>query len=406
MSRFDYLAITGGGVRLSGAVRSSDRASALRMLIGRGYHPLTIAPAKEKSWSLVRLWRRLRERVTTTELAVFTRQLASLLKAGLSMVAALSTLKRQSRKPALVAVIDEITETLSREGSSLAEAMEDHPRIFGGVYRSLVRAGEEGGNLPDVLADMAAYLGQSARLRGQVIGAFIYPLFLLLLGSAAVFILMTFVIPRFQELFRSFGQALPTPTRMLISLSGFLSVWWPAVGAVAAGAVAVAFLALRRGGVRKRLDGVLLSLPVLGGMFLKLEMARIARTLGALLRGGVGILAALRITGATVRNRAVGGTFASILERVAGGTTMGAAMEESRLYPPLMVNLVRTGEETGQLPEMLEELSGIYEDEAQRAVSGAVKLLEPMLIVSMGIVIASIIAAVMLPIFQANAMVE
>jgi general secretion pathway protein F len=288
----------------------------------------------------------------------------------------------------------------------LADALEDHPGVFNPLYSSLVRAGEEGGNLVGVLEDLARYLGQSARLRGQVIAAFIYPLFLLLLGATAVFVLMSFVIPRFQELFRSFGQALPAPTRALIAVSGFLSAWWPAVvAAIGAGVVALV-LALRRGGFRKRSDRVLLALPVLGRMFLKLEMARIARTLGALLSGGVKILTALRITGRTVRNQAVRATFPPMVDHVAGGGSLAAAMEQTGLYPALMVNLVKTGEETGRLSEMLAELSAIYEDEAERAVSGAVKLLEPVLIVSMGIVIASIIAAVMLPIFQANVMVE
>jgi general secretion pathway protein F len=383
-----------------------DRREAARRLVDKGYHPLSIEPVGGDAWGWSRLRRRVWGRVTTTELAVFTRQLASLLKAGLPMVSALGTLKRQSESRRLVGVIEEVLETLSLEGSTLSAAMEDHGEVFGPVYRSLVRAGEEGGDLVEVLEDLAGYLGQSARLRGQVLGAFIYPLFLLLLGVVAVGVLMSFVIPRFQELFRSFGSSLPAPTRALIAVSGFLSVWWPVVLGVLAGGVLAVAGALRRVGFRRRWDRFLLRVPVLGRMWMKLEMARIARTLGALLRGGVGILSALRTTSGTVGNQAVRATFGALADRVAGGGGLAEAMEAAGLYPPLMVNLVRTGEETGRLGEMLEELSGIYEDEAQRAVSGAVKLLEPVLIVSMGVVIASIIAAVMLPIFQANAMVE
>lgn len=406
MSRFSYSAVMESGRRVSGTIRSPDRRAAVRQLVGRGCHPLTVEPVDQGAWTMRRLWRRAFGRVTTTELAVFTRQLASLLRAGLPVVSALSTLRQQSESRRLIQVIDEVIDTLSREGAQLADALEDHPGVFNPLYSSLVRAGEEGGNLVEVLEDLARYLGQSARLRGQVIAAFIYPLFLLLLGATAVFVLMSFVIPRFQELFRSFGQALPAPTRALIAVSGFLSAWWPAVvAAIGAGVVALV-LALRRGGFRKRSDRVLLALPVLGRMFLKLEMARIARTLGALLSGGVKILTALRITGRTVRNQAVRATFPPMVDHVAGGGSLAAAMEQTGLYPALMVNLVKTGEETGRLSEMLAELSAIYEDEAERAVSGAVKLLEPVLIVSMGIVIASIIAAVMLPIFQANVMVE
>jgi general secretion pathway protein F len=239
-----------------------------------------------------------------------------------------------------------------------------------------------------------------------VIGAFIYPSFLLLLGATAVFVLMTFVIPRFQDLFRAFGQALPWPTQALIAVSGFLSFWWPGVLVAILVAVVGTAVILHRPSLRKRVDRMLLRLPVLGGMFLKLEMSRIARTLGALLKGGVKILPALRITAQTVRNQAIGASFATISDRVSGGSGLGAAMQEVKLYPPLVINLVSTGEDTGRLPEMLTELSSIYEDEAERAIAGAVKLLEPLMIVTMGIVIASIVAAVMLPIFQANVMVE
>ncbi len=406
MSRFGYTAVLDGGRRTTGTVRCVDRREAARRLVDKGYHPLSIEPVGGDAWGWSRLRRRLWGRVTTTQLAVFTRQLAALLKAGLPIVSALGTLKRQSESRTLVGVIEEILETLSLEGSTLSAAMEDHGEVFGPVYRSLVRAGEEGGNLVEVLEDLAGYLGQSARLRGQVLGAFIYPLFLVLLGVVAVGVLMTFVIPRFQELFRSFGSSLPAPTRALIAVSGFLSVYWPAVLGGLAGGVLAVVGALRRARFRRLWDRFLLRIPVLGRMWMKLEMARIARTLGALLRGGVGILSALRTTSGTVGNQAVRATFAALVNRVTGGGGLAEAMDAAGLYPPLMVNLVRTGEETGRLGEMLEELSEIYEDEAQRAVSGAVKLLEPVLIVSMGVVIASIIAAVMLPIFQANAMVE
>ncbi len=222
----------------------------------------------------------------------------------------------------------------------------------------------------------------------------------------AIFILMAFVIPRFQELFESFGQALPRPTQLLIAFSGFLSSWWWAVLIGLLAGIMFVVMILRRPSVRRRVDRALLGLPILGQVFLKLEVSRISRTLSALLTGGVEILSALRITGQTVRNRAIGVTFSSMIEGISAGETLAACAEKAGVYPPLMVNLIRTGEDTGELPEMLAELSAIYEEEAERTVGSAVKLLEPILIIVMGGIIAAIVGAVMLPVFEANAMVE
>ena len=406
MSRFTYIAILESGKKVAGQIRSADRRQAVRQLIGRGYHPVQVRPDREQAG----VWRRwaqaMRNHVSSAKLSVFTRQLASLLKAGLPMLQALMVLRRQSESRRLVYIIEDIQEHLSAEGGTLAEALDEHPQVFDSVYRSLVRAGEEGGNLPEVLLRLADHLGSAARLRGQVLGAFIYPVFLLLMGAAAVFVLMTFVIPRFRELFDSFGQALPRPTQLLIAVSGFLAAWWWAVGAGLLAGMVFLGLVLRRPQVRTKVDRGLLRLPVFGSMVLKLEIARISRTLGALLTGGVGVLGALRITAGTARNRAVQAALGPVADGVASGESVAEVADKAGIFPPLMINLIRTGEETGQLPSMLDELSAIYEDQAQRAVTGAVKLLEPMLIIVIGAVVAGIVAAIMLPVFQANTMVS
>lgn len=403
--RFAYIAVQDSGERAAGTLRCPSRREAVAKLLELGYHPVSVESEHEQRFEAGVLLRRVFRRVRASELAVFTRQLAALLKAGLPIVSALGTLERQSPNKGLQLVISEIRAALQQDAMTLAEAMAEHPRVFGAVYCGLVRSGEEGGRLVEVLDGLAKHLARSARLRGQVMGAFIYPAFLLLLGVAAIFVLMAFVIPKFQTLFASFGRELPLPTRMLISVSGFLDRWWWAVLLLAAAAVVGAILSLRRKSVRLQLDTALLKLPVLGPMVLKLEAARIARTLGALLRGGVRIVAALEITAETVQNLAVRQAVWPLVSAVSSGDGLGPAMERAKLYPPVMVNLVRTGEETGELPEMLDELAEIYDDEAERAVNGAVKLLEPALIVVMAIIIAGIVAAVMLPIFQSSAMV-
>jgi type II secretory pathway component PulF len=216
---------------------------------------------------------------------------------------------------------------------------------------------------------------------------------------------MTCVVPKFEELFVSFGQDLPWITRLLLGLSRwFAAFWWLALLG-GAGALFGATWLLRQSAVRLRVDRTVLRFPVAGRVIMKLEVSRIAQTLGALLDSGIGMIAALRITGQTARNRAVGQVFSSVIERVGHGDTLATALVQCGLFPPMVLSLVQTGEDSGQLPEMLAELAQIYEDESERAITGAVRLLEPLLIVVMGGVIAGIVAAVMLPIFRANALV-
>lgn len=406
MNRFGYVALQRSGERVVGNLQSASRREAVGKLLELGYHPITVEQEDRQRAEAREALRRVFGRVRTTDLAVFTRQFAALLKAGLPMIAALETLQQQCGNRQLARVIQDVRASLSQDATGLADAMAAHPKVFSPVYRGLVRSGEEGGRLVEVLDDLAMHLTRAAKLRGQVVGAFIYPLFLLLMGSIAVFVLMAFVIPKFQRLFESLKQELPWPTRVLIAVSGFLSHWWWAVLLVIAVAALFGLFALRRAAVRERIDTALLRLPLLGSVILKLEAARVARTLGALLRGGVRIVEALDITARTVRNGAVRATFGPIGKAVATGEELGASMEKTKLYPPLMINLIRTGEETGELPEMLEELASIYDDEAERAVNGAVKLLEPILIVVMGLIIAGIVAAVMLPIFHSSTVVS
>jgi type II secretory pathway component PulF len=405
MSRFSYMAVGAGGQRKTGTIRSHSSQEAVLKLMEIGYHPLSVRPIAAAAAARSKGWRQRFCGVRVTDLAVFTRQMASLLKAGLPMLQTLTTLRRQCSNARLGEIVEAIEESLSQDAGPLSESLDEYPQVFDPVYRGLVRSGEEAGNLPEVLNNLAKHLGQSAKLRGQVVGAFIYPAFLLILGLTAIFVLMTFVIPRFQELFESFKQNLPWPTLVLITLSAFLSTWWWAVVVAVAAVVSLACALLRKRSIRETVDRRLIRLPLFGPMLLKVEIARISHTFAALLNSGVPILDALRATGDTARNLAMKGTFPNLVKGISSGQTLAEAMDKTGLYPPMVVNLIRTGEDTGELPEMLTELSSIYEDEAERTVTAAVKLLEPLLIVFMGGIIAGIVAAVILPIFRINAMV-
>ena len=406
MEGFSYTVVLENGQRVSGNLRCRDRRDALSQLLQRGYHPIVLETNDEAAKRTGKVTRETFRRISTSDLAVFTRQLSSLLKAGLPMIQTLGTLRKQCDNPRLSRIIQTIEEKLSHDGGTLAEALEDHDRVFDPVYRGLVRAGEEGGNLVEVLNNLAKHLGQSAKLKGQVIGAFIYPIFLSLLGAGAVLVLMTFVIPRFQELFSSFGGTLPLPTQILITVSRFMAAWWWVLLAGFMAMVLLGLILLRRRNIREKKDQLLLKLPIFGPMLLRLEISRIARTLSALLHSGVPIMDALRITGDTARNLVIQNTFSTIIKGIMEGQSLAEVLEKARIYPPLVINLVRTGEDTGELTEMLSEISSIYEDEAERSVTGAVKLLEPLLICVMGGIIGAIVASVILPILRANVMVK
>jgi len=409
VSRFRYSAMRIGGETVAGSLHCRDRREVTTRLLQMGCHPIAVEPADgavDPQSGMQSASHRWRNRVRSGDLAVLTRQMASLLKAGLTLCDVLTTVRSQCAQRRLRTVLEDIDNRIVRDAITFAEALDEHPHVFDAVYRGLVRSGEEGGNLAEVLDDLARYLSRSARLRGQVLGAFVYPIFLVVVGVSAVVVLMTWVIPKFADLFESFGQDLPWITKCLMATSSFLANWWWLIAIALLAALLSAMGALRQRDLRLRLDRARLRLPVFGPMLLKLEIARIARTLGTLLDSGVRILDALQITAGTARNQAIHDTFKGTADGVAHGQTLADSVERAGLYPPMVINLIRTGETTGELPGMLGELSAIYEEEAERAVNGAVKLLEPTLIVILGLVIAGIVAAVILPIFQMNAMVN
>ncbi len=406
MPKFAYKGILESGKRVAGVVSCADRREVVRQLLGRSCHPISVDSLELARTDVRRFTRRLFHKVRVTSLSVFARQLASLLKAGIPVVEALKVLQGQSQSRVLRQTLLDIEERISRQAGTLAEAMSEHPRVFDPVFCGLVRAGEQSGDLANILDSLAEHLAKSARVRGQVLGAFIYPVFIFILGAAAVFVLMAFVIPRFMEMFESFGQSLPWPTKIVIAVSSFLGTWWWLVLAGVGMLVTACMLLLRKEAVKKECHRVLLRSPILGPVFLKLEVARISKTFGALLANGVRILEALRITGESTRNLAIRAAFPAMAKDVRAGETLATAAEKTKLFPGMMLNLIRTGESTSQLPDMLSELARIYEEEAERAVAGAVKLLEPLLILIVGGVITGIVAAVMLPIFEASAMIQ
>lgn len=402
MPQFTYKAKTSPQSALSGRIDAPSRAAAIAQLQAMGYTLTSLEQADAAAapaWSM----RSLR-RIHTADLALFWRQLASLLEAGLPLVKTLETVGQQTENPRLAGVVNDIRTAV--EGSdSLSAALGRHPKVFGAVAVSIVAAGEASGRLAEVAEQLATKVEKEQDLAGKLRSALLYPSFLLLVGLAAIAVLVTFVVPRFAILFAEMNQQLPWTTRTMLAISGWAhDYWWAAlIGLVAA--VVLARRALRTAAGRRLLDGAKLNMPVLGRVVRKIEMARFAHTFGTLVGSGVNILPALDITARTMSNGLIAAEVSQVRDRIAKGSRVEAALRKGRYFPPALVNMVAVGEDSSALDRMLVKVASAFDRDSDRVVASLTRLLEALLIVFLGGIVAVIVAAILLPIFQASAFV-
>jgi type II secretory pathway component PulF len=328
-----------------------------------------------------------------------TRQLATLVKAGMPLLRALRTVSDQLDGGPLREVFVGVA-TDVESGVKFSEALSRHPRWFPPFYVNMVRAGELGGLLDEILKRLAELLERQARLRDRVRSALMYPAFVLCAAFAILLILMTFVVPTFVGMFTELGSSLPWPTQLLVTTSAILKAWWWAVaaGASAAGLLTRAWLATPAGA--RMADVLSLHLPVFGSLVERLLISRFARTLGTLLGSGVPILGALETTRATVTNRLMDEALLEVEQRLKVGESLARPMELSGVFPPLVTRMVALGEETGQLDQMLMRVADTYEEEVEVQLAGLTQLLEPMLIVIVGGMVGFIVIAMFLPLMS------
>ncbi len=401
MPQFQYEVKKGPGESATGILEAENQRAAAARLRDMGYFPIRVVEytgEEEKKdvlrQALVRI--RLRDR------NVFFRQLANLIESGMPITRALRTLVEQAENPKMSKLIDTLRDDVQK-GCSFAEAMERHPEVFSAVQCNLVRAGETGGMLEEVLWRLVAFGEQQEELRGKALSALVYPAFLLLIGSIAVFILISFVFPRFIEVFKDFNADLPMPTKIVMAVCGFMgSYWWAVligVGLVIAGLVYY----LRTEVGRRHRDALLLRIPVVRTVVQKYEMARFARTLGTLLENGVPVLRSLRTTADTMGNAVIRDEVASILEGVTDGRSMSESMTQTPHFPPLVVSMFMIGEESGRIGDVTKRLADAYDLEVDRAVKALTALFEPLLIVFMGAIIGFLVIAMLLPMLTLSA---
>jgi type IV pilus assembly protein PilC len=337
--------------------------------------------------------------VSTKDLAIFTRQFATMISAGLPLVQCLDILAKQSSKPSFGRVVGEVTREVEA-GSTLADALGRHKSVFDDLFRNMVAAGEAGGVLDEILMRLATYIEKADALKRKVQSAMVYPTVVLTVALGATAFMLIFIIPTFAKMFTDFGGELPLPTKIVMGCSHLLQAyWWVMVLAIVGGAISFTrFYATENG--KRTIDAGLLKMPVLGDVLMKGAVARFTRTLGTLIASGVPILAGLEITARTAGNKVIAEAIMTARASIREGETVAAPLKASGVFPPMVVQMISVGEQTGALDEMLTKIAVFYEAEVDTAVDTMTSIIEPVMIVVMGGIVGGMVVAMYLPMFK------
>ncbi len=398
---FAYKAVNSLGETEEGTRDAVDEQQLIAALQGEGYIPIRVVPASAKSFLGLRLGIK-QSKLSQKDIGLFTGELATLLESGLPLDKSLLVLMDLTEDNERVSkLIGRVLEKV-KGGSTLADALEKQSGIFSKFYLNMIRAGEAGGSLGEVLTRLSEYLERSRDLKETVSTALIYPAILLVMSLASLFVMLTFVVPQFSEMFESAGKALPVSTQIVVGLADWLqSYWWILVLVVV---ISTGYMNLQMADpVKKKVwDGRFLKLPLAGTIILNKETANISRTLGTLLGNGVSILAALVIVRETVDNLVLAAAIQDTEEQLKQGKNMSDALLEKGIFPKMAMQMIKMGEETGRLEEMLLRVATIYDKQLRVAIQRMLALLEPALIISLGLMIAGIIVSILLAILSVN----
>lgn len=349
----------------------------------------------------VQLGRMFRGRVSSEDVAIITRQLSTLLHAGVTLVESLAALVDQTEKDRMKRALSDVKQRVN-EGSSLADALGQHPRIFGNLYVNMVRAGEASGALDAVLARLADFTEGQAKLKQKLVGTLIYPAIMTVIGGGILVMLMTVVVPKVTRIFETMQATLPWTTRLLIFASNLLSGWWWLLLPLLVGSVVGVMAWIRSPTGRPLFDAWVLKLPVAGTLLRMLLVSRFSRTLATLLKAGVPMLTAMDITKNVVTNTVLAGVVEDARDAIREGESIAGPLKRSGQFPPLVYHMVAVGERSGQLEEMLLNVADSYENQVNVRLGALTALLEPLIIVAMGAIIAFVAFSILMPILQLN----
>ncbi|MFW6410021.1 MAG: type II secretion system F family protein [Halanaerobiales bacterium] len=394
---FKYKARKHDGQKLTGTIEAENSEQVVKQLKNRGYY-ITSLEKKKKNLDLSQYFK-FNKRVKISDLAVFSQQFAVMINAGVSLVESLEIMQKQIDHPRLAEVVKSVQEDVET-GSSLAEALGNYPDVFPRLYRQLIRAGETGGVLDEVLNRLAEHYERQDELINKVKSALYYPLVVLLVAMAVVIFLVVNVVPTFVSMFSGLGAQLPLPTRMLLGTSTFIqNYWWLILSFILLLAYALyRFYKTSRG--KYKMDSLLLKIPVIGNMFKKIYLARFSSTLAILLDSGVDLLSSLAIVEDVVGNSVYANNIVNSRIRVREGENLSETLEDKKTFPEMMVQMINVGEESGSLGEMLNKISEFYDREVRSAVDGTVSLIEPVLIVFLAVVIGFVAISIVTPMFD------
>ncbi len=337
--------------------------------------------------------------VRTRDVVIFTRQFATMINAGLPLVQALDILAQQTENKTLAGVTRQVVYDVE-SGQTLADALRKHPKAFSDLYVNMVAAGEAGGILDTILQRLAQFLEKNDAIIRKVKGAMVYPAVIMTVAVVAVAVLLIFVIPTFQNMFASVNLDLPLPTRIVIGMSNILkSYWWAIIAVIGIGVFSINRYYKTSAG-RLQLDALMLRFPVLGDVLRKSAVSRFTRTLGTLISSGVSILDGLEITARTAGNMVIHNAVMESRQSIASGDTIAAPLQRSKVFPPMVISMIAVGEQTGGLDEMLSKIADFYDEEVDAAVGTLLSLMEPIMIVVLGVIVGGMVVAMYLPIFD------
>jgi type IV pilus assembly protein PilC len=393
MPTFAYEGKTSTGDVKKGKIDASDASAARSQL-----RKMNINPTSVKESTGISLGGMFKPKVGTKDLVIFTRQFATMIDSGLPLVQCLDIQSKQAENPTFRTELSAIKDSVE-SGSTFADALKRFPNTFDEWYQNMIAAGEVGGILDTILNRLAVYLEKADKLKRQIKGALMYPIITVLVAGAVVTVLLVFVVPTFQTMFADMGAALPGLTQMVIDLSNWLQTYW----IILFGGIAITLYSLRAyyrtdsGNVV--LDKVMLKLPVFGDLLTKVAVARFCRTLGTMLSSGVSILEALDICGRTSGNKVIEFAIVDVRKAISEGRNISDPLMEARVFPDMVCQMISVGEATGALDVMLNKVADFYEDEVDQAVEALTSLLEPLIMVFLGIIIGGLVIAMYLPIF-------
>lgn len=396
MPRYQFEARDTRGRVFKGELDAPNESEARVRLRAQKLMPMKVAQAEQKVSGLKKVGGK---GVPLKELQVFTRQLSTLLGSGIPILQSLEVLSQSQRSPGMSIALKSMVNDIN-QGRRFGEAMAEHPLVFDRFYVNMVKAGEESGNIDQILNRLAVYIEKAAKVKGQIKGAMVYPIAILSVAFLVVSGLMIFVIPKFEAVFASSGQDLPGLTKMVVAMSKiFMSYWWAIIGGVA-GSVFFIINYYRTDDGKKTIDTVLIDIPYVGDLIQKSAVARFTRTLSTLLASGVSIMEALEIASRVTGNVVIETALIRAREAISEGKSLTVPLAKEKYIPQMVTQMIGVGEQTGAIDQMLNKVADFYEDEVDVAVSALTSVMEPLMMVVLGGIIAFIVVAMYLPIFN------